>query len=54
VFTEVTGVLVATKTSASAAAVISLPTSKGVVNYRSETIRTLVVTPSKLKFDVVN
>lgn len=42
VFTEMTGVLVATKTSVSVAVVISLPTSKGVVNYLSETTRMLV------------
>jgi hypothetical protein len=54
VFTEVVGVLVATETSVSVAGVISLPASKGVVNYLRETMRTLVGAPSKLRVDVVN
>jgi hypothetical protein len=53
VVAEVRGVLVATKTSVSVAVVISLPTSRGVVNYLGEAMRALVGVPSKLRFDIV-
>jgi hypothetical protein len=54
VFTEVARVLVASKTSVNVAVVISLPTSKGAVNYLRETTSMSVGAPSKLRFDVVN
>jgi hypothetical protein len=46
-FTYVTEVLLASKTSVSVVAVISLPASKGVVYYLNETARMLSRVPRK-------
>jgi hypothetical protein len=53
-FTHVTEVLLASKTSVGAVAIISLPASKGVVYYLKETTRMLSRVPSKYMLGVVN
>jgi hypothetical protein len=53
-FTHVTEVLLASKTSVGAVAITSLPASKGVVYYLKETARMVSRVPSKCMLGVVN